>query len=259
MKSTKQWMKREINERGYTNIFMHGNEKSLKVGEQTHPILSVAQRLTNVQSQIEMAVRERSSYYDGKNVTLVAVSKRQTDDKIEAALIAGQRVFGENRVQEAKLKFENIKIKNNNIKLHLTGPLQSNKVKQALSLFDVFHTLDREKLLRELAKFPEIIIKKSFFIQINTGKEITKSGVFPEDAKSFLDLCKKKGLKNIDGLMCIPPINESPSKHFQIIIDLTKNLGLGRPSIGMSADYLEALDFDPQYIRLGTILFGKRQ
>ena len=87
---------------------------------------------------------------------------------------------------------------------------------------------------------------------------MTKSGIFPEDAKSFFNLCKTYGLKNIDGLMCIPPINENPSKHFQIIIDLTKELGLGRPSIGMSADYLYALDFDPKYIRLGTILFGKR-
>ena len=143
--------------------------------------------------------------------------------------------------------------------MHLTGPLQSNKVKQALSLFDVFHTLDREKLLKELTKFPEIIKEKSFFIQINTGKEITKSGVFPEDAKSFLDLCKSLGLNNIDGLMCIPPINENPTKHFQIITNLTKDFGLGKPSIGMSAAYLQALSYDPKYVRLGTILFGKRQ
>ena len=112
--------------------------------------------------------------------------------------------------------------------------------------------------MRELVKFPEIIKKKSFFVQINTGKEITKSGVFPEDVNFFLNLCKEYGLNNIDGLMCIPPINENPSKHYQIISDLTKEFGLGRPSIGMSGDYLQALNFDPEYVRLGTVLFGKR-
>ena len=137
--------------------------------------------------------------------------------------------------------------------------MQSNKVKQALSLFDVFHTLDREKLLKELIKFPEIIKDKSFFVQVNTGKEITKSGVFPENTKNFLNLCKTQGLENIEGLMCIPPINENPKKHYQIINNLTKELGLGRPSIGMSDDYLHALDFNPKYIRLGTVLFGKRK
>ena len=160
-------------------------------------------------------------------------------------------------MQEAKFKFEDIKKTNPNIKLHLTGPLQTNKIKQALHLFDVFHTVDREKLLKELVKFPQSIEEKSFFVQINTGKEISKSGVFPEDTKNFLNLCKTYGL-NIDGLMCIPPITESPAKHYQIINDLTKDFGLGRPSIGMSQDYLQALDFDPKYVRLGTVLFGKR-
>ena len=131
-------------------------------------------------------------------------------------------------------------------------------MKEALRLFDVFHTLDREKLLKELAKFPETINQKSFFVQINTGKEDTKSGIFPENVKSFLSLCKAIGINNIDGLMCIPPINESPKKHFQIINELTREFGLGRPSIGMSSDYEQALIFDPKYIRVGTILFGKR-
>ena len=195
----------------------------------------------------------------GKKTQIIAISKNHPLEIVENAILCGLQVFGENRVQEAKFKFEHIKKNNTKIKLHLTGALQSNKVKQALNLFDVFHTLDRESLLREFVKYPEIIKEKSFFVQINTGKESTKSGVFPEDAKSFLDLCKTYGLKNIDGLMCIPPINENPSKHFQMITDLTKKFGLGRPSIGMSADYIDALDYDPKYIRLGTILFGKRQ
>ena len=194
----------------------------------------------------------------GKKTEIIAISKNHPLEEVKSAISYGLEVFGENRVQEAKSKFEEIKKKNTKIKLHLTGPLQSNKAKQALNLFDVFHTLDREKLLRELVKFPEILKEKSFFIQVNTGKEVTKSGVFPENTKNFLHLCKSHGLDNIEGLMCIPPINESPTKHYQIITDLTKELKLGRPSIGMSNDYIQALHFDPKYIRLGTVLFGKR-
>ena len=194
----------------------------------------------------------------GKKTDIIAISKNHTIEEVEKAILFGLEVFGENRVQEAKSKFEEIKETNKKIKLHLTGSLQSNKVKQALSLFDVFHTLDREKLLKEFIKFPEIIKNKLFFIQVNTGKEVTKSGVFPEDTKNFLHLCKAYGLNNIEGLMCIPPINQNPKKHFQTISDLTKECGLGRPSIGMSSDYGQALEFEPKYIRLGTILFGKR-
>jgi pyridoxal phosphate enzyme (YggS family) len=194
----------------------------------------------------------------GKKSQIIAISKNHPLEEVEKAISFGLHVFGENRVQEAKSKFEELKKTNKKIKLHLTGPLQSNKVKQALSIFDVFHTLDREKLLKELIKFPEIIKEKSFFIQVNTGKEITKNGVFPEDTKSFLNLCKAHGLNNIEGLMCIPPINQNPIKHFQTINDLSKECELGRPSIGMSSDYEQALGFDPKYIRLGTILFGER-
>ena len=194
----------------------------------------------------------------GKKTKIIAISKNHPLEVVQSAISYNLEIFGENKVQEAKFKFEHLKKNHPKIKLHLTGPLQSNKVKQALKLFDVFHTLDREKLLKEFAKFPEVIKEKSFFVQVNTGKEITKSGVFPEDIKFFLNLCKNYGLTNIDGLMCIPPINESPVKHFKIIDNLTKEFNLGRPSIGMSADYIQALEFDPKYIRLGTILFGQR-
>jgi len=207
------------------------------------------EKYQKIQKNIELLV---------KKTQIIAISKNHPIEEVEKAISFGLEIFGENRVQEAKLKFEEIKKKNKKIKLHLTGPLQSNKVKQALSLFNVFHTLDREKLLKELIKFPETIKAKSFYIQVNTGKEITKSGVFPEDTKNFLNLCKTHGLNNIEGLMCIPPINENPEKHFQTITNLTKECGLGRPSIGMSSDYEQALRFEPRYIRLGTILFGKR-
>ena len=194
----------------------------------------------------------------GKKTKIIAISKNHKLTDVEQAISNDVEIFGENRVQEAKLKFEKIKENQENIKLHLTGPLQSNKVRQALDLFDVFHTVDREKLVKEFAKFPDKIINKTFFIQVNTGKEATKSGIMPEEAKSFLGLCKSHGMKNISGLMCIPPIDDDPKKHFQIISDISKDLDLCPPSIGMSSDYLDALDFNPQYIRLGSVLFGKR-
>ena len=195
----------------------------------------------------------------GNKTEIIAISKNHKLEQVEKAIDSGVEVFGENRVQEAKFKFENILNKQKKIKLHLTGPLQTNKVKAALDLFNVFHTIDREKLLKELSKFEKKIVNKKFFIQVNTGKELTKSGINPEDTKKFLSLCFSYGIKNISGLMCIPPINEDPKKHFKLITSLTNDLGLGQPSIGMSSDYLDALKFNPQYIRLGTVLFGKRE
>ncbi len=195
----------------------------------------------------------------GKQTKIIAISKNQTQESVKEALNFGVGIFGENRVQEANLKFNTIIKEHKNIRLHLTGPLQTNKVKQALELFDVFHTLDRENLLKEFVKHRDKTKDKTFFIQVNTGKESTKSGVFPEDAKNFLNLCKSYDLQNIAGLMCIPPINEDPRNHFKLICDLSNDLGVGRPSIGMSSDYLKAIEFNPQYIRLGTILFGKRK
>jgi len=193
-----------------------------------------------------------------KKAKIVAISKNHPVEAVYEAISNGVEIFGENRVQEAKLKFENILKKNKQIKLHLTGPLQTNKVKTALDLFSVFHTLDREKLVKELIKFPEKLPTKFFFIQVNTGNEKTKSGIKPEETKSFLEMCRSKGINNIQGLMCIPPVNEDPKTHFQLISKLSNDLGLAGTSIGMSSDYLDALDFNPQYIRLGTVLFGKR-
>ena len=194
----------------------------------------------------------------GKKTKIVAISKNHPIEEVKEAILKGVEIFGENRVQEAKLKFEHILKNNKKITLHLTGPLQTNKVKAALDLFTVFHTLDREKLVKELIKYPEKLRNKSFFIQVNTGNEKTKSGIKPEETKEFLEMCRSKGINKILGLMCIPPINEDPKIHFQLIYKLTNELSLGGSSIGMSTDYLDALNFNPQYIRLGTVLFGKR-
>ena len=192
-----------------------------------------------------------------KNTKIISISKNHPKEAVKQAISCGVRVFGENRVQEARNKFEDIKTKNN-IQLHLTGPLQTNKIKEALEIFDVFHTLDREKLLRKFLEHKSLIEHKKFFIQVNTGKETSKSGIYPENVESFLRLCQEKGLKNILGLMCIPPINENPKKHFMLLQQINNSLNLSNLSIGMSGDYKLALEFNPTYIRLGTLLFGKR-
>ncbi len=193
----------------------------------------------------------------GKKTKIISISKNHPIKSVQEAISCGIKIFGENRVQEAKNKFAEIK-DINDIELHLTGPLQTNKIKEALKIFDVFHTLDRKKLIFKLSEHKDLIKNKKFFIQVNTGKEESKNGIYPEDAEDFLKLCYEMGLKNILGLMCIPPINEDPKKHFMLLKKINDNLRLSSLSIGMSGDYDLALEFDPAYIRLGTLLFGKR-
>ena len=189
---------------------------------------------------------------------IVAISKNHPLESVLKAIDSGVYIFGENRVQEAQDKFHRIKQNNPKIELHLTGPLQSNKVKTAISLFDVFHTLDREKIAREFTKHLESLINKKIFLQVNTGKEKTKSGIFPEDVTEFLFFLKDEMKLYIHGLMCIPPIDEDPTYHFSKLKNLANENKIDNLSIGMSDDYEKALKFDPTYIRLGTILFGKR-
>ena len=189
---------------------------------------------------------------------IVAISKNHPLESVLEAVNAGVYIFGENRVQEAQEKFQKIKQNNKKIELHLTGPLQSNKVKTAIQLFDVFHTLDREKIAREFAKYSELLVNKKIFLQVNTGKETTKSGIFPEDTKDFLFFLKHEMKLIITGLMCIPPIDDDPVYHFNKLKLLASDNKINELSIGMSDDYEIALQFNPTYIRLGTILFGKR-
>ncbi len=190
---------------------------------------------------------------------IIAISKNHPLESVIEAINSGVYIFGENRVQEAQVKFQVIKEKNPKIELHLTGPLQSNKVKTAISLFDVFHTLDREKIAREFSKHLNSLENKKIFLQVNTGKEKTKSGIFPEDVKDFLFFLKDEMKLYIHGLMCIPPIDEEPAYHFSKLRILANENKINELSIGMSDDYVHALQFDPTYIRLGTILFGKRK
>ena len=189
---------------------------------------------------------------------IIAISKNHPIDSILEATQCGIRDFGENKVQEALRKFVPLLEKYPDISLHLTGPLQTNKVKDALKIFKFFHTLDREKLAREFSKHISETKSKNFFIQVNTGREASKSGVLPENLKQLFMLCKEELKLTIIGLMCIPPINEDPKPHFKLLKEMGAELQLSEFSMGMSADYKHAIEFNSTYIRLGTILFGKR-
>tara|TARA_B100000963_G_C22549706_1_gene636184 strand:+ start:143 stop:781 length:639 start_codon:yes stop_codon:yes gene_type:complete len=204
---------------------------------------------------------EINDYLQKTNNTakIVAISKNHPLESILEAINFGVRIFGENRVQEAKDKFQKIKIDKPEIELHLTGPLQSNKVKAAIPLFDVFHTLDREKIAKEFSKYRGSLENKKIFLQINIGKEKTKSGIFPEDTKDFLFFLKNEMKLSIYGLMCIPPVGEDAEYYFSLLKQIANENGISNLSIGMSEDYIKALEFRPTYIRLGTILFGKRE
>ena len=209
----------------------------------------------NVQKFIEIRkILEKHN----NSAKIIAISKNHPLESVLEAFNHGVHIFGENRVQEAKKKFAKLKEDNPEIELHLTGPLQSNKVKDALLLFDVFHTIDREKIAKEFSKHQNLLKNKKFFLQINTGKEKTKSGIYPEDTKDFLFFLKNEINLPIIGLMCIPPINDDPKYHFSQLQHLAKENDISNLSIGMSGDYKEALPFKPAYIRLGTILFGER-
>ena len=194
----------------------------------------------------------------GKKTQIIAVSKNHPKKLVEDALKHGVRIFGENKVQEAKTKFEDLKSKHPDLELHLTGPLQTNKTKEAIKLFDVFHTLDREKLAKEFVKQGNLTNKK-FFIQVNTGREENKSGIYLEQLEEFIKFCRNDLILNIIGLMCIPPINDPPQEHFSLLEKQAQKHNLSHLSMGMSDDYIEAIKHNATYIRIGTSLFGKRQ
>jgi hypothetical protein len=191
-------------------------------------------------------------------VTLVAVSKTQGVDAIAAAIAAGQRVFGENRVQEAEAKYPGLKAAHPGVELHLIGGLQTNKVKEAVALFDVIETLDRprlaEALHREMARQGR---HPRLFIQVNTGEEAQKSGVAPAEADEFIGQCRALGLA-IDGLMCIPPADEEPALHFALLREIARRNGIAQLSMGMSGDFATAIRFGATHVRVGTAIFGAR-
>ena len=193
-----------------------------------------------------------------KKTKIIAVSKNHPKKAVEMAISHGINIYGENRVQEAQAKFMDLKKNHVDLELHLTGSLQTNKVKEAVKLFDIFHTLDREKLAKEFFKVGGVENKK-FFIQVNTGKEKSKSGIYLEELSQFINYCKIDLSLNIIGLMCIPPINDQPKKHFSLLADEAKKNNLPHLSMGMSADYMDAIELNASYIRIGTALFGERK
>jgi len=199
------------------------------------------------------ARRERSS------VTLIAVSKTFTADAIVPVIAAGQRVFGENRVQEAKAKWPELMSTHPGLALHLIGPLQSNKAKEAVALFDAIHSVDRPSICQALAK--EVISQKrqpELFVQINTGEEPQKAGIAPVDADAFIASCREKYGLSISGLMCIPPVDDPPAPHFALTAKIAARNGLKKLSMGMSADFAIAIQFGATHVRVGTAIFGKR-
>ena len=195
---------------------------------------------------------------DPSDITLIAVSKMHTVDEILPVLEAGQRVFGENRVQEAKEKFTILKEKYPNLELHLIGHLQTNKVKDAVALFDVIETVDRIELAEKLAA--EMKKQNRFlpcFIEVNTGSEVQKSGIVSRETLSFAAKCRELGL-NIVGLMCIPPVDDEPAPHFALLKKFAKQLNLKELSMGMSNDFPIAVQLGATHVRVGTAIFGQR-
>ena len=197
---------------------------------------------------------------DADAVTLVAVSKTQPAAAVRAALAAGQRVFGENRVQEALAKFPGLRNEFPDLKLHLIGPLQTNKVKDAVAYCDVIETLDRprlaESLAREMAKTGR---RLPCYIEVNTGEEKQKAGVLPGEADAFIADCRDRLGLAIEGLMCIPPEHEEPALHFALLREIAKRNGLPILSMGMSADFETAIRFGATHVRVGTAIFGARR
>jgi pyridoxal phosphate enzyme (YggS family) len=231
-----------------------------KPGETMTPssaIVDVARNLAGVRARIAEAAVAAGRTTD--SVTLVAVSKTHGTDRIQPAIDAGQRVFGENRVQESLAKWPDLKADYPDIRLHLIGPLQTNKVREVVSLFDVIETVDRDKLARALAgEMDRTGRRLSCFIQVNTGEEPQKSGVLPGEADTFIRrVIDEYGLP-VEGLMCIPPVDEEPSLHFALLAEMAKRNGLSALSMGMSHDFEVAVTFGATHVRVGTAIFGDR-
>ena len=211
--------------------------------------------------QVQESIRRSASDYDREpsSITLVAVSKTFPAEAIAPVLAAGQRVFGENYVQEAKAKWPLLRERYPDVELHMIGPLQSNKAREAVELFDAIHTLDRPSLAEALAK--EIARQGKtprLFVQVNTGEEPQKGGVIPTEVDAFLEACRTKYGLTVEGLMCIPPAEDPPSPHFALLNTIARRHGLNVLSMGMSADFDAAIQLGATHVRVGSAIFGSR-
>jgi PLP dependent protein len=217
----------------------------------------IAAQLAAVRARVAAAAT--ASGRDPTAVTLVAVSKTHSAEDVTAALAAGQRVFGENRVQEAAAKWPDLKRVWPQTELHLIGPLQTNKAREAVALFDVIETVDRPKLARVLAaEMSRSGRRPACYVQINTGEEPQKAGVLPAGADEFIRLCRDELQLPVVGLMCIPPADDEPSLHFALLAEIARRHGIGNLSMGMSADYETAIKLGATHVRIGTAIFGER-
>ena len=217
----------------------------------------VAGKLNETRAAI--AAAERAAGRAPGSVDLVAVTKTHGEAMIREAIAAGQRRFGENRVQEAKAKWPAIRSRHGDIRLHLIGPLQSNKAQEAIALFDVIETVDREKIAAELARqIARSGRRPRLFVQVNTGEEPQKAGIAPRDAAAFVEVCRSRYGLDIAGLMCIPPVDENPGPHFALLARLAAQCGLKELSMGMSQDFEVAIEEGADLVRVGTAIFGAR-
>jgi PLP dependent protein len=217
----------------------------------------VAGRLRLVRQEIALAAEAADR--DPAEVRLVAVTKTVPPSVIEESISAGQLLFGENRVQEARAKWPELKDRHRDLELHLIGPLQTNKVRDAVVLFDVIETVDRPKLARALAEEMKRAAKsRRLFVQVNTGEEPQKAGVLPAETDAFVALCRDTFGLSIEGLMCIPPLDEEPAMHFALLAKIAERLGIKELSMGMSGDFARAIQFGATYVRIGTAIFGAR-
>jgi hypothetical protein len=222
-------------------------------GVTTHSPHALASVELKIVRACEDARRDRAS------VTLIAVSKTFDASAISPVIESGQRVFGENRVQEAKTKWPALISSYPGLALHLIGPLQSNKAKEAVALFDAIHSVDRPSICQALAKEIESQKKRpQLFVQINTGEEPQKAGIAPADADAFIAACRDTYGLEISGLMCIPPVNEAPAPHFALTAKIAARNGLKNLSMGMSADFATAIQFGATHVRVGSAIFGAR-
>jgi pyridoxal phosphate enzyme (YggS family) len=217
-----------------------------------------AARWREVRAAIARAARDCSR--DPASITLVAVSKTFSAGAIEPVLAAGQRAFGENYVREAQPKWLPLRERYPDVELHLIGPLQSNKARDAVRLFDVIHTLDRPSLAEALAKeFAKAARRPRLLVQVNTGEEPQKAGVVPGEADAFIAACRERWGLSVEGLMCIPPFDEPPSPHFALLNKIAARNGLATLSMGMSADFAAAIQLGATHVRIGTAIFGERR
>jgi PLP dependent protein len=217
----------------------------------------VSTGLAAVEEAVARACKEARR--DRASVTLIAVSKTFAADAIEPVIKAGQRVFGENRVQEAKSKWPGLMSAYPGMAVHLIGPLQSNKAKEAVALFDAIHSVDRPSICEALAReFGSQMRRPQLFVQLNTGEEPQKAGIAPADADSFIASCREKYGLPISGLMCIPPLDDAPAPHFALTAKIAARNGLKNLSMGMSADFTTAIALGATHVRVGSAIFGHR-